>query len=156
MRQMSKLLITVACGLLALPAVSVADDYGRAPPPRAYRNDGRHPVPLPQYGGQPGHYNGGYGYYGYGGNHGYYVYPSYGYSYYGHNHHHENDDALWAIGGLVVGAIIGNAVAHASAPPPATTSAPAPVPAQNCYDDIIHDPSGNPHVERHCYPATTR
>jgi len=28
-------------------------------------------------------------------------------------------------------------------------------PIRNCYDDIIHDSGGTPHVERHCYPATS-
>jgi hypothetical protein len=75
-------------------------------------------------------------------------YPNY---YYGRNRRDDNDDdALWAIGGLVVGAIIGNAVAHASTPPPATTSAPPASPTQRYCDRVEYDSAGNPYVERSC------
>jgi hypothetical protein len=148
--QMRRLLISALCGLMAMPAVSSADDHGRPPPPSAYRNDGRHAPPPPHYRAPPVRYAG-YRYYPYRAPHVYYGYP-----YYGKKQHSDNDDALWAIGGLVVGALLVNAAQNASAPPPATASAPAPAAvAESCYDDIIHDSAGNPHVERHCYPATT-
>jgi hypothetical protein len=57
---------------------------------------------------------------------------------------------LWAIGGLVVGAIIGNAVARASAPPPATTSAPPASQTPQYCDRVEYDSAGNPYVERSC------
>lgn len=168
---MNKLLITAVCAVMAFPAVSAADDHGQASRPPSYqhgagqhndRNDGR--------GHNDGHHdNGGGGHqYSTGGRYPYYVqnqshynyrsyapyYYGHSYPYYyghGHNHHEGNDDdALWAIGGLVVGAIIGNAVAHASTPPPATTSAPpAGQPSQNC-DHVAYDSAGNPYVERSC------
>jgi len=149
MRQMNKFLITAVCGLMALPTVSIGDDHGRPPPPPNHQYYGRYAPPPPHYRIPPARYAG-YRYYPYRAP---YVY--YGYPYYGHNNHHDNDDALWAIGGLIVGAAVATAVHQASAPPPATVYAPAPAaPAENCYDDIIHDSAGNPHVERHCYPAT--
>lgn len=161
MRQASRLLVIAVCGLLALPMSSLAEDHRRAPPPPPAYQNGRHPMPPPYYGGGQGHYKG-YRYYPYGGHYVRYGYPYggqyayYGYPYYWHDHHHDNDDALWAIGGFVLGAILGSAAQQAGAPPPPTASVQAPpaAPVENCYDDIIHDSSGNPHVERHCYPAT--
>jgi hypothetical protein len=149
---MRNLLITALCGLMALPTVSIGDDHGRPPPPPNHHYNGGYAPPAPYYRGPPGQYTG-YHYYGRPYNYANQYY--YGYPYYGHNNHHDNDDALWAIGGLIVGAVVATAVHQASAPPPATVYAPAPAaPAENCYDDIIHDSAGNPHVERHCYPAT--
>ncbi len=149
---MRKLLTSVLCGLVALPMVSVGDDHGRPPPPPNHQYNGRYaPPPQPYYRAPPARYAG-YRYYPYRA-----PYVSYGYPYYGNKHHNDNDDALWAIGGLIVGAVVATAVNQASAPPPATVYAPAPAPAaENCYDDIIHDSSGNPHVERHCYPVPSR
>ena len=72
----------------------------------------------------------------------YYYRPSYPYNYHRNHHDGDDDDALWAIGGLVVGAIIGNAVANASTPP-------ANPPPQNC-DHVAYDSAGNPYVERRC------
>jgi Ni/Co efflux regulator RcnB len=113
-----------------------------------YNNGGRYPY----YGYDQHHYNNGaYRYYNYGGYRPYYYGNSYPY-YYGHSHHDGNDDALWAIGGLMVGAIIGSAVERASTHPPATTSAPLPPasqPQKYC-DRIEYDSAGNPYVERSC------
>lgn len=152
---MRKLLITALCGLMAVPTVSIGDDHGHRPPPPNNQYSGRYaPRPPPYYRAPPARYVG-YRYYPYRAPYAYYRYP-----YYGKNHHSDNDDALWAIGGLIVGAAVATAVHQASAPPPATVYAPAPAtpaPApvtENCYDDIIHDSDGTPHVERHCYPAT--
>ena len=153
---MRNLLIAGLCGLMALPMASVGDDHGRPSPGHQY--SGRYAPPPAHYRGPPAYYRAaparyvGYRYYPYRAPYAYYGYP-----YYGHKHHdNDNDDALWAIGGLIVGAAVATAVQKSSAPPPATVSAPAPAAtAANCYDDIIHDSSGNPHVERNCYPATT-
>jgi len=132
---MKKLLIAAVCGLMALPTVSVADDDHHGWPAPYYRHDDRHD------------HDGGYRYYGYRA-------PYYPY-YYGHDHHHSNDDALWAIGGLMVGAIIASAVQQSAAPPPAAVAVQPPVRrVQTCYDDIVYDPVGNPHVQRHCYQGT--
>jgi hypothetical protein len=148
--QMRKLLISALCGLMALPTVSLADDHRPPPPPPGYRYGGGHSPPPAYYRPPPGHYAG-YRYYPYRGVYAYSPYPYYGYK----QHHHDNDDALWAIGGLIVGAVLATAVQDAAAPPPAPASASAPAPvAENCYDDIIHDAAGTPHVERNCYPAT--
>ena len=145
---MRKLLIAALCGLMVSPTVSFGDDHGRPPPPPNHQYSGRY-APPPYYRAPPARYVG-YRYYPYRAPYAYYGYP-----YYGKKKHNDNDDALWAIGGLIVGAAVATAVHQASAPPPATVYAPAPAaPAESCYDDIIHDSSGTPHVERHCYPAT--
>lgn len=70
------------------------------------------------------------------------------YYYGGHNHHdHDNDDALWAIGGLVLGAVIGHAVEHSSAmAPSSSTTRHAPT----CKDTVAYDSDGNPYVKRDC------
>lgn len=163
---MSKLLITVVCAAVAFPTVSAAQEYGRGTPPRPtrgehhqdhydgarqYNGGGRHPY----YAGHGQHHDGSGAYrsYNYGGYYpGYYGYGAQYPYYYGHdNHHHDNDDALWAIGGLVLGAIVGSAVERA-AHPPATTSAPPPPasqPQKYC-DRIEYDSAGNPYVERSC------
>jgi hypothetical protein len=168
---MSKLLVTAVCAALAFPTVSLAQDYGHGARPPGYRYGG----------GQHSDHNGGQGHYdGHhnsdGGNHQYNYgsrYPYYGYNqphyrnyyyggyrpyyggyqpyYYGHSHHDGNDDALWAIGGLVLGGIIGSAIEHANQYPPATTAAPPPVAQQQRYcDRIEYDSAGNPYVERSC------
>ncbi len=151
---MNKLLITVVCTAMAFPAVAAGDKHGQDSRPLSYQHGGG------QHNNRHGHqYNNGRHYPYYVQNRPHYIYRGYapyyyGRSYpyyYGHNHHDGNDDdALWAIGGLVVGAIIGNAVAHASTPAPATTSAPpAGQPQQNC-DHVAYDSAGNPYVERSC------
>lgn len=167
---MNRLLITAICAAMAFPAVSTADDHGRNSRPPSYQHGGRqHDDHHGGRGHDGGHRDNGGGEHRYyaGGRYPYYVrnpphyhyrsyapryywhgYPNY---YYGRNHHDGNDDdALWAIGGLVVGAIIGNAVAHASTPPPATTSAPPANPTQQYCDRIEYDSAGNPYVERSC------
>jgi len=166
---MSRLLITAVCAAMALPTISAADDHGRAARPPAYQyqqgggqhrdhNDGGQGHDngggghYPYYGyNQHHYYNGPYRYYNYGGYRPYYYGNRYPY-YYGHGHHDGNDDALWAIGGLMVGAIIGSAVERASTRPPATTSPPPPPasqPQKYC-DRIEYDSAGNPYVERSC------
>jgi hypothetical protein len=152
---MNKLLITAVCAAMTLPAVAAADDHGqdsRPPPYQQHRGDQHDDRHGHQYnnGGRYPYYVRNRPHYTYRGYAPYYYVRSYPY-YYGHNHHDGNDDdALWAIGGLVVGAIIGNAVAHASTLPPTTTSAsPAGQPQQNC-DHVAYDSAGNPYVERSC------
>jgi len=155
---MKKLLITAVCAAMAFPTVSAADDHGPPSRPPSYQHGGHGHNDGHRDNDDGGHQysNGGrYPYYVQNRPHYYYrSYPPYYYGhsypyYYGHTHHDGNDDdALWAIGGLVVGAIIGNAVSHASTP--ATTSAPATgQPQQNC-DHVAYDSAGNPYVERSC------
>lgn len=172
---MRKLLVTTVCALLALPVAAIADDdrppqahyyghgYGHAPSQggeRHYdRDDGDHD------GGNRSYSYGGNRYYGYGGAPRYYGYAAapqyyasapryYGYAgapnyYYGGGHHHDNDDALWAIGGLVVGAVIGHAIEHSSATAPASASS-APHHSQQCRDSVAYDSDGAPYVKRDC------
>jgi hypothetical protein len=153
------LLITAVCGLMALPTASIADDHGRPPPPPSYRHQGGH---AQQHNGNGNHHgndnDGGNRYYGYNGRYPYYSYGAryphynhgyaYPYPYYGQGHHHDNDDAFWAIGGLVLGAIIGSAAERSSA---AHAAAVAPANAgQTCRDSIVYDSAGNPRVQRDC------
>jgi hypothetical protein len=165
----SKLLVTAVCAAMAFPTIAPAQDHGHgAHPPSHQQGGGQHyghdngyhgnGGPYPHYYGHDQHHNdyGAYRYYNYGGYHPYYYgSPYYGYGapyYYGHHHYDGNDDALWAIGGLVVGAIIGSAVEHANEHPPATTTAPPPPAAQqqrNC-DHVAYDSAGNPYVDRNC------
>lgn len=167
---MRRLMVTALCGLMVLPTLSVADDHGHAPPRNSYhqgggqgRNDGNHGNVggnhSENHGGrytyyrghdQP-HYSNGYRSYNYGGYRPRYYgnpYPSY----YGRSHHHDNnDDALWAIGGLMLGAIIGSAAERASTRTPATTYAAPPVARPQTYcDRVEYDSAGNPYVERRC------
>ena len=149
---MNKLLIAAVCAAMAFPAVSTADDHRQDPRSSSYRHDGgrghndghryNSGGRYPYYVQHRPHYNyRGYAPYYYGGP--VYYRGRYQPYYYGHNHHDGDDDeALWAIGGLVVGAIIGNAVANASTPP-------ASPPPQNC-DHVAYDSAGNPYVERSC------
>jgi hypothetical protein len=151
---MNKLLITAVCA-------AMADDHGQASRPSSYQHGGgQHNDRNGGQGHNDGHRDNDHGWqqYNNGSRYPYYVqnrphynyrsYPPYYYGhrypyYYGHSHHDGNDDdALWAIGGLVVGAIIGNAVSHASTPP-------AGQPQQNC-DHVAYDSAGNPYVERSC------
>lgn len=134
---MKRLVVIAAVGsLLAAPLASA--DPPRGPPPgHRYAQSG------PQHG-----------------YHGAYRYPS---NYYKHGHKRgsDSDDAAWAIGGLVLGAIIGSAAAKAEQrraaepeyAPPATT--PLPPPQQRkvvtCYDEVAYDDSGEPYVARRCY-----
>jgi hypothetical protein len=150
---MNKLLITAVCAAMAFPAIAAADDHGQHHDRNGrqghndshrdnrgggdrYNNGARYPYYVQN---QPRYTYRGYVPYRYVP---YRYAPSYPY-YYGRNRRDGNDDdALWAIGGLVVGAIIGNAVAHASTPP-------ASQPQQTC-DHVAYDSAGNPYVERSC------
>lgn len=166
---MSKLLVPAICALLALPQASFADDHGPGARPPGYHRDygrdyhgdyhgdrdcdryryvyrGRYPYPAYGYGHQQS-------------------YPAYGYgnrspTYYGGGGHHrggDNDDALWAIGGLIVGAVVMDAVHKADQPSdgrhPASTSAP-PRREQTCIDETVYDSDGTPRIERHCGEST--
>lgn len=154
---MKKLLTAAACALLALPALSVADDDWHGPPPHGTppawhggpghydRDDHRGPFPY-RWGPRP------YGYgvpraYGYGVPRAYGPPPRpYYYGYGGHGHHdHDNDDPAWALGGFILGAIVGNVAAQQDHPPKAQPQS-APV----CYDTVAYDSSGTPYVKRDC------
>jgi len=132
---MKKLLVAAVCAMLAMPAVSVADGDRNGWSSRGYHHDDRHD------------HGGGYRSYGYGG-------PAYPY-YYGHDHHHDNDDALWAIGGLMLGAVIVSAIQQSSAPSRPVAAAPPVHRVETCYEDTVYDSAGNPQVQRRCYPANT-
>jgi hypothetical protein len=95
--------------------------------------------------------------------HGYYAGYRYPYSpvYYHHGHRNGNDsdDAAWAIGGLVLGAIIGTAAARAEQRESQATqyqwsSTPLPPPQKRkvvtCYDEVAYDREGEPYVARQC------
>jgi hypothetical protein len=91
--------------------------------------------------------------------------PAYGYyypAYYHHGHRNggDSDDAAWAIGGLVLGAIIGTAAAQAGQRESQdagyeSSSAPLPPPQKRkvvtCYDEVAYDQKGDPYVARQCY-----
>jgi hypothetical protein len=171
---MSKLLVTTVCALLTLPVAAIADD-DRAPQAH-YQQAGWH-APPPYRGGEhhydhddgdryQGHdgdhhdHDGGNRYYGYaphysvGPPHYYGAAPRYyaGAPYYyggGHHHDHDNDDALWAIGGLVLGAVIGHAVEHSSATA-STSASSASQHASQCKDSVAYDSDGTPYVKRDC------
>jgi hypothetical protein len=80
----------------------------------------------------------------------YYRYDRY---YRGHKHK-DSDDAAWAIGGLVLGTIIGSAAARRSGPA-YQESQPLPPPQKRkvvtCYDEVAYDENGDPYVDRQCY-----
>jgi len=85
-----------------------------------------------------------------------YYYPAY--HYHGHGRDGDSDDAAWAIGGLVLGAIIGTAAARAEsreALAKESSSAPLPPPQKRkvvtCYDEVAYDERGDPYVARQCY-----
>jgi hypothetical protein len=91
--------------------------------------------------------------------------PAYGYYYPAYSYHRykggsDSDDAAWAIGGLVLGAIIGTAAARAesrevqaTAPEPSSTPLPPPQKRKvvTCYDEVAYDQKGDPYVARQCY-----
>lgn len=93
----------------------------------------------------------------YGGRHDRY-YPASNYyrydRYYRGHKHNDSDDAAWAIGGLVLGTIIGSAAARRSGPA-YQDSQPLPPPQKRkvvtCYDEVAYDESGDPYVDRQCY-----
>lgn len=82
-----------------------------------------------------------------------YPYPQRGYI--NHNHyrgyHHrrrsDNDDAAWAIGGLILGTIIANSAnenrTESRLPPPQRR-------VQTCYDEVAYDQDNKPYVLRRC------
>ncbi len=80
--------------------------------------------------------------------------PYYGHApapyYHGGGHHHgsDNDDALWAIGGLIVGAVIGTAV-QKQEQAKQNSSVPAGPPS-GCRDTVVYDSDGTPRVQRDC------
>ncbi len=167
---MSKLLVSTVCAILALPVTALADNDRPAP---HHQQSGWH-APPPNHGSEH-HYdhddhdrdhNGGSRYYGYSPAHYYaspvryygppvryyrppvrYYGPAPQYYYGGHHHDHDNDDALWAIGGLVLGAVIGHAVEHSSSSA-ATTSTTQHT--STCKDTVAYDSDGNPYVKRDC------
>ena len=136
---MSRIPAVILCSALALPAVGLSKDhddhgppakahYAKGPPPHApaygyyrgwvppprplpppyygYRRPPSpvyvyRPVPVPVYGYRP------------------YPPPCYGYGCYRYKHDNDNDDAWWALGGLVPAVTIGTAIDRTySAPPP--------------------------------------
>jgi hypothetical protein len=122
---MTRLLALVAAGSLLIPTFAFAGV-----------GHGRHDRGW----GPPGHYAR------------YYDYPSY--YHYGHHSHGDSDDAAWAIGGLVLGAIIGSTAARHDAEA-SQASAPLPPPQKRkvvtCYDEVAYDEKGDPYVARQCY-----
>ena len=135
---MKRLIVFAAIGSLLTAPLAYAD------PPRG---------PPPGHRGLPGHGAPHYGYYGG------YRYPSY-YHHHGHNSGNDSDDAAWAIGGLVLGAIIGTAAAKADEKEAQQTvyqssAAPLPPPQKRkvvtCYDEVAYDGKGDPYVARQCY-----
>lgn len=165
---MKKLLVLATSIALALPAVSNADG-----PPRPYRGDhgpaawhdgdredcdrdGRYGdrgdryygreyrsrYAYPQYYPAPRYYPQGR-YYGrtpapyyYGGNR-------------GGRGSHDHDDAMWAIGGLIVGAVIGTAIEQSKSRSRAPAAAPSG-PPPGCRDRVVYDSDGTPRVQRDC------
>jgi hypothetical protein len=139
---MKRLIAFAAIGsLLAAPLAS-------ADPPRG---------PPPGHRGPPGYTAPHHGYYGG------FRYP-YAPVYYRHGSHgghggNDSDDAAWAIGGLVLGAIIGTAAAKAEQRETQGTqyqwsSTPLPPPQKRkvvtCYDEVAYDREGEPYVARQC------
>ncbi|HEX7373773.1 MAG TPA: hypothetical protein VF277_02290 [Steroidobacteraceae bacterium] len=169
---MKKLLVLVTSIALALPAVTNA---GSPPPlPRGpnhgqsgwhggdhddnhggwHQGDGdRHEYGEHRYDGDHRSYGytGYYPGYRYYPTNRYYTHSPAPYYYYGGGHHNnhggDHDDALWAIGGLIVGAVVGTAVAQSKQK--AATSVPSGPPA-GCRDVIVYDSKGEPRVQRDC------
>ena len=172
---MSKLLVSTVCAILALPVAALADNdrpvpysqqsgwhapspnyggehhydrddhdrdrshrsYGYSPT-RYYASPVRYYAPPARYYASPvRHYAPPVRYYA----------PAPHYYYGGHHHDGDNDDALWAVGGLVLGAVIGHAIEHSSATAPSSTAAR---PAPTCKDIVAYDSDGNPYVKRDC------
>ena len=125
---MKRLIALVAAGSILLPTLASAGD-----------GHGRHHRGW----GPPGH------------SAGHYAYPPYYYNgYHKHHSHGDSDEAAWAIGGLVLGALIGSAAAKREAEV-AQASAPMPPPQKRkdvtSYDEVAYDEKGDPYVARQCY-----
>lgn len=145
---MRKFLALAASIALALPAVSNADG---GPPSRHPGND-RGP---PSWSGEHRGYDRDHRYYGaprYVAPRHYPAYVRYPAPYYGGGRRHghdDNDDALWAIGGLIVGAVIGSAVERSQSGSRGRSSVPAG-PPPGCRDVVVYDSDGTPRVQRDC------
>ena len=125
---MNRLLAAALCSALALPAVAFADKHGHPPPPAAHGYRAAPPpasgyrvwgaprrLPPPAYVYRPWVPRPVRPVYVYR------PYPvgCYGYGCYRYKDKSDNDDAWWALGGLVTGVIIGTAINNQSyAPPP--------------------------------------
>jgi hypothetical protein len=93
-----------------------------APPARYYASPVRYYAPPARYYASPVRYYA----------------PAPHYYYGGHHHDGDNDDALWAVGGLVVGEVIGHAIEHSS------RARPRPLFAKRtCKDAVAYDSDGN-------------
>lgn len=84
---------------------------------------------------------------------GYRNYHNY-HGHHGHRRRSDNDDAAWAIGGLVLGTIIANS-ANSSQQSVPQNSQPLPPPQRRkvvtCYDEVAYDQDNKPYVARQCY-----
>lgn len=133
---MKSLIALLAAGSLLLPTVASADG--------GHDRHGKHwgpPGHSARYYEGPRHYDHYYPYYRY-------------YGYRGHGHDDDSDEAAWAIGGLVLGTIIGSAAARRAADVQ-QDSQPLPPPQKRkvvtCYDEVAYDEKGDPYVDRQCY-----
>lgn len=65
-----------------------------------------------------------------------------------------NDDIAWAVGGMIVGAIIMDQINKNKEP---KYSQPLPPPQKRkvvtCSDEVAYDQAGNPYVKRQCYES---
>lgn len=121
--------VMMLCTACTLPVVAAAHDHDywrQAPAPATHEYRGWHAAPPhrdwddhARYAPAPYHY---YGRYPYPVFRGYPYQYAYGYPYpYQHHSHHDNDDAenaLWAIGGVAAGILIGTQIDNAAAPHP--------------------------------------
>jgi hypothetical protein len=135
---MKRLIVAAAIGSLLTAPLALAG------PPHG---------PPPGHRGPPGHGAHHYGYYG---GHRYSPY----YHHHGHKNGNDSDEVAWAIGGLVLGAIIGTAAAKADQREVQqsvyeSSSTPLPPPQKRkvvtCYDEVAYDEKGDPYVARQCY-----
>jgi len=135
---MKRLIVFAVIGSLLAPPLVMADG----------RHGSRH-----HPGGRPVHSAPYYGYY-------YNGYPP-GPYHYKHHDGNDSDEVAWAIGGLVLGAVIGSSAAKAQqaaeveAAAVAPQSTPLPPPQKRkvvtCYDEVAYDKEGEPYVARQCY-----
>lgn len=135
---MKQLIVFAAVGSLMVSPLAAAGD-------RYDRHDKRW--------GPPAHSA---AYHGSRGNYRYPAYPS-GHQYYKNRKGGDDDEAAWAIGGLVLGAIIGSAAARSEQrrieSAPASTPLPPPQKRKvvTCYDEVAYGEDGEPYVARQCY-----